>query len=886
MSIEEQKRLDEDSRREKNWKRWGPYLSEREWATVREDYSPNGESWTYFSFDQSKSRAYRWGEDGILGIADRECRLCFALSFWNGQDPCLKERIFGLVPGQGNHGEDVKEYYFYIDSSPTHSYMKGLYKYPQKRFPYEELIRENQKRGLNDPEFELLDTGIFNDDNYFDVYVEYAKNGPDDILIKATIFNRSSNAATLHFLPTLWFRNTWSWGCEHDGCSLKPNLSFVKKGVVQGFHETLGKFHFFFDTNDPSTPLFTENETNSARLFNSPNPSPYVKDAFHEYVVNNNPTSVNPSLKGTKFAPLYFHQFPPHTSKTYTFRLVCGEKEPLEVPLEAIFAKRKEETDAFYDSFISKKLTADEKLIQRQAVGGLLWSKQFYHFVLDDWLKGDPLQPKPPPERYLGRNIEWTHLYCRDVISCPDKWEYPWFASWDLAFHLIPYSKIDPDFSKQQITLFLREWYMHPNGQQPAYEYEFSDVNPPVHAWSAWRIYKMTAARGCRDLAFLESAFQKLLLNFTWWVNRKDHEGHNLFSGGFLGLDNIGVFDRSKMIHPGTYLEQADGTAWMAFYCLTMLTISLELAIHNIAYEDMASKFFEHFIFISDAINKFGGSGLWDENDGFYYDVIKHNGHSTFIKTRSLVGLLPLIAVEILEDSHLQKLKGFSKRMQWFIKNRADLQDAMTYCNVCSHEGHRLLAIPSKERLESILKYLFDENEFLSPFGIRSMSKVYEKEPYTIKIGSEEHCVSYVPGVGNTYMFGGNSNWRGPIWFPINFLIIEALERYDLYYGESFQVEYPTGSGKMRTLKEAANDIADRLIKIFAKDAEGKRPCFGNQTIFAENKHWQDLILYNEYFHAETGEGLGASHQTGWTALIARLLQEHGNRLEDNDQKP
>ena len=881
MQTIEELRLEEDRKREKNWKRWGPYLSERQWATVREDYSHNGQSWEYFPFDHASSRAYRWGEDGILGITDRECRLCFALAFWNGQDPILKERLFGLVPGQGNHGEDVKECYYYLDSTPTHSYMKALYKYPQLPFPYEQLITENQKRGLHQPEFELIDTGIFGESRYFDIFVEYAKNSPNDILIRVTIANRNQFDAPLHFIPTLWYRNTWAWGCKHEGCSSKQTMYLKEEGIVSGTHETLGKFFFTFANPKEAIPLFTDNETNFHKLYGIPNKSPYVKDAFHEYVISKNKESVNPHQAGSKFSPMYVLNFKGKEIKTFHFRLIAEEQTPESSwnNFVDIVNERQSEADAFYASKIAETLGRQEKEIMRQALAGLLWTKQFYHFVVNEWLNGDPLQPPPPPERKKGRNQEWRHLFCRDVISPPDKWEYPWFAAWDLAFHMVPFSKIDPDFAKDQILLFLREWYMHPNGQQPAFEYEFSDVNPPVHAWATWRIYKMTAARGERDVKFLESAFQKLLINFTWWVNKKDREGNNLFSGGFLGLDNIGVFDRSKITCVGSYLEQADGTAWMAFYCLTMLTIALELATHNHVYEDMASKFFEHFIYIADAINEFSGNGLWDEKDGFYYDILKHNGNKTFLRTRSLVGLLPLIAVEILDDENLKKLKGFTKRMHWFMQNRSDLENTIAYCKVDATRGHRILAIPSKERLLRILHYLFDENEFLSPYGIRSLSKYYEKNPYKITIGNEEHWVDYVPGEGNTYMFGGNSNWRGPIWFPLNFLIIEALERYDYFYGENFTVEYPTGSGRHLTLKQAAEDLSQRLINIFMPDSKGYRPCFGDQKIYAQDPYWDHLLLFHEYFHAETGRGLGANHQTGWTVLVTRLLQEKGKRL-------
>ncbi len=881
-TVLEKIRLEEDRTRTRNWKRWGPYLAERQWATVREDYSSNGESWNYFPFEHAASRAYRWGEDGILGLTDRECRLCFAIALWNGKDPLIKERLFGLVPYQGNHGEDVKECYYYLDSTPTHSYMKALYKYPQERFPYEKLIEENQKRGLSQPEYELIDTGIFDKGDYFDVFVEYAKNGPDDILIRIRVCNRSQKAAPLYLLPTLWFRNIWSWG-SYPGTTMRPSLSLQKEGMVTGTHETLGNCFFSYSDADLATPLFTENATNYEKLFGVPNQERYVKDAFHDYLIRGEKERVNSDLTGTKFAPCYNLLLQPGEERQFQFRLLCApDWKLLSNPFEQVFAARETEANDFYSEVIIKSLSADEKEVCRQSFGGLLWSKQFYHYIVEEWLEGDPHQPLPPAERKHGRNKDWPHLFCYDVISVPDKWEYPWFAAWDLAFHMIPFAKIDPEFAKNQILLFLREWYMHPNGQQPAYEYEFSDVNPPVHAWAAWRVYKMTGPRGNRDVAFLESAFQKLLLNFTWWVNRKDHSGNNLFSGGFLGLDNIGVFDRSKIARPGVVLEQADGTAWMAFYCLTMLTISLELATINPVYEDMASKFFEHFIHIADAINEFGGSGLWDEKDGFYYDLLKQNDCHEFIRTRSLVGLMPLIAVEIIEERHLNMHKGFAKRMNWFLKHRGDLQEEITYCDASASRGHRILAIPSKERLERLCSYLFNEEEFLSPFGIRSLSKFYGSEPYHLNICNEKHSIEYVPGVSNSYMFGGNSNWRGPIWFPLNFLIIEALERYDYFYGSTFQMEYPTGSGQYHTLKEIADDIAGRLTKLFLPDANGNRPCFNGQKLYAQDPHWKHLILFNEFFHAETGEGLGASHQTGWTALTSRLM--YMKKLSDIQQ--
>ncbi|MCH9627347.1 MAG: hypothetical protein S4CHLAM2_09850 [Chlamydiales bacterium] len=866
--LEEELRLEEDEKRERNWKRWGPYLSERQWATVREDYSSDGNSWDFFPHDQARSRAYRWGEDGLLGITDREARLCFALALWNRNDPILKERLFGLTSTQGNHGEDVKECYYYLDSSPTHSYMKALYKYPQKEYPYQNLIDENQRRGLLEREFELVDTGIFDENRYFDVFATYAKEGPNNILIRIEVYNRGSEEASLCVLPTLWFRNTWSWGGGHEGCTPKLSMHLNEEGIVEAAHPTLGKFFFAFENT--SEVLFTENESNLKKLYGKENTSAYVKDAFHRYVINGDKKAVNPAMNGSKVAPLYRLKLKPGESKQIECRLFSAE-EPSKENFEAVFSKRKEEADQFYAAKILSELTPEAKEVSRQAYAGLLWSKQFYHYVVKEWLSGDSGQPIPPKERKEGRNHEWVHFFARDVISMPDKWEYPWFAAWDLAFHMIPFAQIDPVFAKKQMILFLREWYMHPNGQQPAYEYGFSDVNPPVHAWACWRIYKMT---GAQDIPFLESAFQKLLLNFTWWVNRKDVKGQHIFAGGFLGLDNIGVFDRSKPLPAGGELEQADGTAWMAFYCLTMLRMALELAVHNPVYEDMASKFFEHFVHIADSMNEFKGTGLWDEEDGFYYDRLKVDGDDMPLKTRSLVGLIPLIAVEILEDAHLKRLKGFAKRMDWFIRNRGDLEDVVTFCSLCPVRGHRILAIPSKERLTRILRYVLDEAEFLSPYGIRSLSKVYGAHPYKIELNHEQHTVDYVPGESNSYMFGGNSNWRGPIWFPLNYLIIDALERYYQFYGDDFKVECPTGSGIFLNLQEVRVELNRRLCGIFHPGASGGRPCHGGEKRYAEDPHWKDLLLFNEYFHAETGRGLGASHQTGWTALISKILEE------------
>lgn len=879
--LAEQTRLKEDASREKYWKRWGPYLSERQWSTVREDYSPDGSCWEYFPHDHARSRAYRWGEDGLLGITDRQSRLCFAIGLWNGNDPILKERLFGLTGREGNHGEDVKESYFYLDSTPTHSYMKGLYKYPIARFPYAELIEQNRLRGLDEPEFELVDTGVFNEDRYFDVFVEYAKGSPNDVLIRITAINRSSEDAILHLIPTLWFCNTWSWGCTHEGCTLKPRATLEREGLIHTTHETLGEYLLAYDTASDGTAavaLFTENETNHQRLYGQENDG-YVKDGINDYVVEGHTARVNPRHYGTKVGLQYALSIGSGDSRTVSLRLHSADLAPLapfDDSFEEVFAARLQEADEFYDSVVPASLTNEQKSISRQAYAGLLWNKQYYHYVVNDWLHGDPYQPKPPAERNRGRNNEWKHVFARDVLSMPDKWEYPWFAAWDLAFHTVPLATIDPHFAKHQLVLLLREWYMHPNGQLPAYEFAFSDVNPPVHAWAAWRVYKISRRLGGADTKFLESVFQKLLLNFTWWVNRKDTEGNNLFSGGFLGLDNIGVFDRSKPLPTGGHLQQADGTAWMAFYCLTMLSIAIELAQHNEAYEDMASKFFEHFVGIVDAVNSLGGTGLWNEDEGFYYDRINVNGEFFSLKTRSLVGLIPLIAVEILNGEKIKKLSGFNKRLNWFLTNRQDLSNTISCFEQHTTTGHRLLSIPSRARLERMLSFMLDEKEFLSPYGIRSLSRIHAAYPYVLPLDDHDYrVVSYVPGDSSSKLFGGNSNWRGPIWFPLNYLIIEALERYHHFYGDSLLVEYPTGSGQKMNLQEVAADISRRLSRIFMKDENNARPCHGKDSLFATNPHWRDLLLFHEFFHGDNGSGLGASHQTGWTALVARLLENY-----------
>jgi len=873
-------RLDQDEKRQANWKRWGPYLSERQWGTVREDYSRDGACWDYFSHDAARMRAYRWGEDGLMGFSDRECRLCFALALWNGKDGILKERLYGLTNSEGNHGEDVKEYYFYLDSTPTHSYMRGLYKYPQAAFPYARLKEENARRGRSLPEFELLETGVFDDGKYFDLEVEYAKNGCDDILIKINATNRGAEAAPLHILPTVWFRNTWSWGRDDDGYFQKPTIKQNAPGRLDLGHESLGQF--VFCDSDKGEAIFTENITNFKRLYNFEGGEPYVKDAFHDYVVDKNEAAVNPALEGTKAA--FHHSLILQAGETVTLRLrLCPQEQLSQISIndtkafEAIFAARKEEADDFYKHLIPADLCEQSRRVMREAYSGLLWTKQYYHYVVRDWLNGDPLQPKP--ERENLRNSQWPNVFNRDIISVPDKWEYPWYAAWDLAFHMVPMAKLDSRFAKDQLLLLLREWYMRHDGQLPAYEFNFSDVNPPVHAWAAFRVYKMSAPRGSRDRAFLERVFHKLLINFTWWVNRKDVLGNDLFGGGFLGLDNIGLFDRSAPLPQGGVLQQADGTAWMSFYCTTMLGIALELAAKEDAYEDVASKFVEHFVQIADAVNKIGGCGLYDEVDGFYYDQLVVPGESApiLLKVRSLVGLIPLLAVEILEDKVIDKLPGFRKRLDWFIQHRQDLGQNIIMRNCVKGQDCRLLSLVDEDRLRSLLKYMLDENEFLSPYGLRSVSRVHAREPYNFDFGGENFSVSYVPGESDTGSFGGNSNWRGPVWLPINFLIVEALERYHRYFGESFQVECPTGSGNMLNLAEVADEISRRISHIFVAP-EGhshpnRLPWQGRYEEYFQQAHWQDMTLFYEYFDGDNGAGLGASHQTGWTSLITRFME-------------
>lgn len=876
----EEERLEEERNRKAYWKRWGPYVSERQWGTVREDYSPYGTAWDYFTHDQARSRAYRWGEDGIAGISDNHQRLCFAIALWNGNDPILKERLYGLTGSEGNHGEDVKEYYFYLDNTPTHSYMKYLYKYSQRAYPYLQLVEENRHRGRKEPELELLDTGVFDGDRYFDVFIEYAKNLPDDIPIQISIINRGPEEATLHLLPTLWFRNTWSWNHSNDKPSLKLLKPSSRTSVIEASHPTLGERWFYCEA--PTELLFTENETNNQRLFGIGNASPFVKDGINDYIVDGRKEAVNPNQFGTKVSAHYSLKIGLGETKTVRLRLSQFKSlaEPFSPCFEAILQDRKREADEFYERICPFPLTDDMRNVQRQAFAGMLWNKQFYNYVVEDWLKGDPAEPTPPPERKHGRNHNWIHLYNDDVLSMPDKWEYPWFAAWDLAFHTVPLVMIDPDFAKRQLILLTREWYMHPNGQIPAYEWAFGDVNPPVHAWAAWRIYNIERKiYGQEDRLFLERVFQKLLLNFTWWVNRKDSEGKNVFEGGFLGLDNIGVFDRSAQLPTGGHLEQADGTSWMGMYCLNMLAIALELAKDNPSYEDIASKFYEHFIYIADAMNIIGGeeAGLWDEEDGFYYDVLHlPDGRYHPLKVRSMVGLIPLFAVQTLEQETLRRLPGFKSRLEWFIENRPELRKNVACMRTPGMGERRLLSIVNQDKLRKILRRMLNEKEFLGPYGIRAVSRYHAEHPYVFDINGHEYRVDYEPAESTSGLFGGNSNWRGPIWFPVNFLLIESLQKFHYYLGDNYKVECPTGSGKEMTLWEVATELSNRLMKIFLKDPSGRRPVYGGSERFQTDPNWGDHILFYEYFHGDNGAGIGASHQTGWTGAVAKLVQQYG----------
>ena len=882
MNAEKQ-RLQENRERQAYWTRWGPYVSERQWGTVREDYSEDGSAWDYFSHQDSLSRTYRWGEDGIAGICDNHQRLCFALAFWNEADPIIKEKMFGLTGSQGNHGEDVKEYYFYLDNTPTHSYMKYLYKYPQSEYPYADLVQENQRRGFEDPEYELLDTGIFDEDKYFDIFIEYAKDTAEDILIRVTAHNRGDESKPLHVLPTLWFRNTWSWFKDAQ----KPQLKIYEQNddysVIEAKDSSLGKRYLYCQNCEGL--LFTENETNTELLFGQKNASPYVKDGINNHVVNGNKEAVNPDNIGTKFSPHYKLSIPPGESRTVELRLCNSDslQDPF-TEFDRIFQQRQQEADEFYNWINPHEMPEDQRNVQRQAFAGMLWTKQFYYYVVEDWLQGDSGTVPPPESRKNARNSEWKHLFNDDIISMPDKWEYPWYAAWDLAFHLVPLAILDPDYAKLQLSRLTREWYMHPNGQIPAYEWSFSDVNPPVEAWAAWQIYTLEQKYwGRKDKDFLERIFQKLLLNFTWWVNREDAEGNNVFEGGFLGLDNIGVFDRSSELPTGGSLEQADATSWMGMYSLGMLHIALELAQDRPPYEDVASKFFEHFLYIADAMNHIGdGFALWDDEDGFYYDAINFpDGGRSLLKVRSLVGLIPLLGVNVLEPETIKNLPGFKKRLEWFIGNRPDLKRNVACMVTEGMSAKRLLALcyatkrndGKENKLTRLLSYMFDEAEFLSPYGIRSVSKYHQDNPFVMHVNGNEHRVDYQPAESTSGMFGGNSNWRGPIWFPINYLLLEALQNFDEYLGDDFKIEFPTGSGDYKNLNEIIIELSMRMTKIFLRDEAGKRPVFGGIDKFQNDPYWRDYVYFHEYFHGDNGAGLGASHQTGWTGVTAYLIQ-------------
>ncbi|GEO09085.1 MGH1-like glycoside hydrolase domain-containing protein [Segetibacter aerophilus] len=867
----EELRLQKPLEGKSKWKKWGPYVSDRQWGTVREDYSADGKPWDYLTHDMARSKAYRWGEDGIAGISDNEQLLCFSVCFWNKKDPIIKERLFGLGGNEGNHGEDVKELYYYLDSTPTHSYMKMLYKYPQSEFPYSKLVEENRKRDKLQPEYELMDTGIFDEDKYFDIFVEYAKATEEDLLIKITIHNRGDEDAALHVLPQLWFRNTWSWGYNN----YKPHLTSCDSGNVLVDHQALG--HLTLHLEKAAPLLFCENETNTKRLYGVDNKTSLLKDGINEFLVNGNKKAVSSNADTTKVAVNYEVVVKGKESTTIRLRLSADNKQPFE-DFESIFKTRIDEADEFYASVQNDVVSEEDKMIQRQAYAGMLWSKQFYYYDVDEWLKGDPAQPPPSPARLKGRNHEWKHLNNANIISMPDKWEYPWYAAWDLAFHCIPISLIDPHFAKGQLLLLTKDWYMHPNGQFPAYEWLFSDVNPPVHAWATWRVYKNDEKQhnGKGDTAFLQAVYHRLLINFTWWVNRKDAEGNNIFEGGFLGLDNIGVFDRSAPLPSGGTIEQADGTSWMAMYSLNMMRIALELSRTNPVYQDMASKFFEHFLYIAGAMASMGdkNSGLWDDEDNFYYDTLKmKNDGSVKLKVRSMVGLIPLFAVEVIDHQLLEEAPEFAKRLKWFLNNRPDLASLVSRWQDKNEGEKHLLSLLRGHRMKKILERVLDENEFLSEYGVRSLSKVYEKHPYEFELNGTFFNIHYSPGESPIGMFGGNSNWRGPIWMPVNFLIIESIKRFHSYYGDDFRIECPKGSGEYMSLAEVAEYLSKRLSKLFLKDENGRRPFNGADDKLQRDPNFCNYILFYEHFHGDNGRGVGASHQTGWTGSIANLLQ-------------
>jgi len=870
------------------WKKWGPYLSERQWGTVREDYSDDGNAWAHFSHDQARSRYYRWGEDGLAGISDDQQHLCFALALWNGQDPILKERLFGLTNSEGNHGEDVKEYYFYLDSTPTHSYMKYLYKYPQRAFPYDDLVRTSRARTRLEPEHELLDTGVFDDDRYFDVFVEYAKASAEDILIRITAVNRGPDAAPLHILPTLWFRNIWSSMAETARPALKALDGPADVAAIGASHPLLGDMMLYGD-GGPAL-LFTNNESNERRLYDKPNATPYVKDSFHRYLIDDEGEAVNPEHTGTKAAAHYALTIPAGESATVRLRLRQAAPDDAAAPFgeafEAVFRDRLAEADAFYTAITPTRLSADAAAIMRQALAGMLWSKQFYYYDLDAWLQEQNAHPWTAGARTSVRNRQWVHMNNADVISMPDKWEYPWYAAWDLAFHTIALVMVDPDFAKEQLELFLSERFLHPGGQIPAYEWNFGDVNPPVHAWATLFVYRIDGELGGEpDTKFLAQSFQKLLLNFTWWLNRKDLSGRNLFEGGFLGLDNIGVFDRSSPLPTGGLLEQADGTAWMAFYCLNMLELALELLPTDPAlYGNMVLKFFSHFMLIAAAMDRIGehADEMWDEQDGFFYDVLRFpDGTAVRLKVRSMVGLLPICATTVIEPEALAAMPELLERVRRFLDRHPELSATIGVPREAGAEGRYLLSTVNEDKLRRVLRAMLDENEFLSPYGIRALSRHHRQHPYRFNVGSQEYRVDYLPAESDNGMFGGNSNWRGPIWLPVNMLIVRALLQLYRYYGPEFKVEFPTGSGHEATLYEVAMGIGRRLASIFVRDRHGRRPVYGGTEKFQTDPHWRDLILFYEYFHADNGAGLGASHQTGWTGIIARIIQMMGSMTAD-----
>ena len=888
----EAQRMEEVRRGTADWRKWGPYLSDRQWGTVREDYSPDGSAWNHLPHDHARSRAFRWGEDGIAGFSDDQQRLCLSVALWNGEDPILKERFFGLTNGEGNHGEDVKELYYQLDATPSHSYLKLLYKYPHAPFPYAALVEENRRRGKDAAEYELFDTGVFDDSRYFDVFIEYAKEDPESICLRITVHNRSGESAEIDVLPHIWFRNTWSWKEN----AKKPSLSLVSNGEVIARHPTLGSYRLVA-SGEPAW-LFCENETNVRRLYGRTDQSGYFKDGINDFVVHGDRGAVNPANQGTKAAAHYRVTIPASAAKSFTLRMTPESLPAKSTDIDALFEKRISEADAFYADLQSSLDGADARLVQRQALAGMIWNKQFYYFDIPEWLGGDPAQPAPPSQRKHGRNRDWLHLNNADIISMPDKWEYPWYAAWDLAFHCIPLAMIDPEFAKDQLVLLTREWYMHPNGQLPAYEWAFGDVNPPVHAWATWRVFQMDRkqrrAAGepsyAGDRAFLERVFHKLMLNFTWWVNRKDAQGRNIFQGGFLGLDNIGVFDRSAPLPTGGFINQADGTSWMAMYCLNLMRIALELALENPVYEDIATKFFEHFLHIAEAMNNIGdqGIGLWSEEDQFYYDVLNlPDGRAVPLKVRSMVGLIPLFAVETLEPELLDRLPEFKKRLEWFLNYRPDLAGLVSKWDVPGRGRRRLLSLLRGHRMKALLRRMLDENEFLSTYGVRSISRVHRDHPYTFHVNGHEMAVRYQPGESDSGAFGGNSNWRGPIWFPVNYLLIESLQKFHHYYGDEFKVECPTGSGSFVTIQDVADELSRRLTRIFLRDTDGRRPVLAapapesmdRYARLQQDAHFADYPLFYEYFDGDIGRGVGASHQCGWSGLVAKLLKPRDSQV-------